>query len=178
VIDALVIETKKAAVIWCEPYCEEGLILTEVVEVPQRNLGRTELAGPVLVTRIIGWIEERDGPLGVVKMWVDNLDVVTGCEREKMSMLPSQACPRNTELWLPFFTLKQKCGRKLLVKHLKAHRDNNAWYETLNLQSKISVDCKEAAKCATRMICQQQGDITTVPQGSERNDMDEGRRIN
>ena len=80
VSDVSVMGDNKALAIWFGSYSGEGLILTDVVEGLLRDSGRSELAGPVIVMRVIKLIGEREGPFGEVEMWVSNLEVVAQCE--------------------------------------------------------------------------------------------------
>ena len=61
------------------------------------------------------------------------------------------------------FDLKQKCQTALLLKHVKDHQDENAWYETPRFQSKINIDCEEAVKSANGWFSEA-GRSATVPQ--------------
>ena len=165
--DASVQGNKKAVAVWIGSYQHGGVLLTEEVQGLPHDSGRAELAGPLLVMRVVKWLEERGKQLGHIDMWLDNKEVVVGCERNEVSRLPSAVCQRNMDMWLELMELKKECKAELTVRYVKAHQDDEEEYENLSFQGKLNVDCDKAAKRATKEIPEGTNTIDELRRGVE-----------
>ena len=113
VSDASVDGDKKAVAVWFGEYGGRGKIVTKIVEGLPHDSGRGELAGPLLVLQVLQWIMDETGVSMRLRMWTDNIEVVQGCKKEGMSLLPSKATGRNVDMWMQIRKLRRMYAGEL-----------------------------------------------------------------
>ena len=69
-------------------------------------------------------------------MWTDNIEVVQGCKKEGMRLLPSKATGRNVDMWMQIRELKGRYAGELEVIHVKGHQDDHLEYDKLSFEGK------------------------------------------